>query len=178
MRHSYTNTNLAPALISSWLLCLWAWLWLLRAGFAWCTFSGSTEITAETTAPHSPACFHLCLSLIKPGTWWRQRMILGQLADVTRNFFSLWISFLLAQQAAGLAGVPWEASPLLIFLLFYSGETKQKLVNRGRQSRAELWFLLERESPVLQCQSRKYLDYMCSLENLIQTSLSEWITIE
>lgn len=31
---------------------------------------------------------------------------LGQLADVTRNLFSLWISFLLAQQAAGLACVP------------------------------------------------------------------------
>lgn len=55
---------------------------------------------------------------------------LDQFADMTRNLFSFWISFLLAQQAAWLACVPWEAAPLLIF--FSSGETKEKPVNSGR----------------------------------------------
>lgn len=45
---------------------------------------------------------------------------LGQFADVTINFlFSLWVSFLLAQQVAGLDCVPCEAAPLLIFSLLF-----------------------------------------------------------
>lgn len=58
---------------------------------------------------------------------------LGQFADLTIDFlFSLWVSFLLAQQAVRLACVPCEAAPSLIFFLFYSGETREKLVNSGR----------------------------------------------
>lgn len=45
---------------------------------------------------------------------------LGQFADATINFlFSLWVSFLLAQQAAGLDCVPREPAPLLIFSLLF-----------------------------------------------------------
>lgn len=57
---------------------------------------------------------------------------MDQFADLTINLFSLWVSLLSAQQAAGLDCVPWEAAPLLSFFLFYSGETKEKLVNSSR----------------------------------------------
>lgn len=89
--HSHTHTSAAPALISPWFLCLWAWLWLLRAGFALCTFSPLAAGYCRNHSPTLPCLFPPSLSLIKPGTLCTQRMI--------------WVSLLTWQEAYFLCGL-------------------------------------------------------------------------
>lgn len=91
VRHSHTNTSVAPALISPWLLCLWAWLWLLRAGFSWRTFSGLIAGCCRNNSPILPCLCPPSLSLIKPGILCGQRMI--------------WVSLLMWQETCFLCGL-------------------------------------------------------------------------
>lgn len=75
------------SLISPWFLCLSAWLWLLRAGFALCTFSALTAGYCRNNSPTLPCLFPPSLSLIKPGTLCTQRMIWVSLLTWQETYF-------------------------------------------------------------------------------------------
>lgn len=127
MMHSHTHTGVAPVLISPWFLCLSLALVaessICLVHFLWFNCRLLQEQQPHTALPVSTFP-------VFDQTWhiMHTEDDLGQLADMTRNLFSLWISFLLAQQAAGLACVPWEAAPLLISFSFILGRPKRSLL--------------------------------------------------